>query len=82
MSFSLFDILGLIGAGFILATYAGLQAGKVDPKSVTYSALNALGAGLILLSLYFDFNMAAAVIESAWLLISLFGLFKAWGLRH
>ena len=71
------DILGIIGVVFILAAYLALQIEKLSPKSLTYSALNGLGAALILVSLYFDFNLSAALIESAWLLISLFGLFKA-----
>lgn len=71
------DIAGLIGVGFILLAYALLQLERIDPKRAPYSVLNAIGAALILISLYFDFNMPAAVIESAWLLISLFGLAKA-----
>jgi len=35
------------------------------------------GALLILISLYFSFNLASFIIEIAWLLISIFGLFKA-----
>ena len=77
MTLTPYDILGIIGVLLILAAYLGLQLEKLNPKSALYSALNAIGAGLILLSLYFDFNLSAALIESAWLLISIFGLFKA-----
>ena len=71
------DILGIIGVVLILAAYLALQLEKMDPKSVVYSALNGVGAALILLSLYYDFNLSAALIEIAWLVISIFGLFKA-----
>jgi len=77
MTMSPYDALGIIGVVLILAAYLALQLEKIDPKSVAYSALNGLGAALILVSLYFDFNLSAALIESAWLAISVFGLFKA-----
>lgn len=76
---TLFDILGLIGVFIILLVYGLLQAEKISASDWRFSALNALGAALILVSLIFDFNLPAFVIEFAWLAISLFGLAK--GLR-
>lgn len=72
-----YDGVGSIGVVLILAAYLWLQLEKLDPQALTYSAMNALGAFLILVSLYFDFNFSAALIESAWLIISLFGLAQA-----
>jgi len=72
------DIIGLIGVGLILITYAALTLEKIDPKGWRYSAGNGLGAVLILFSLYFTFNLASFVIEIAWLAISLIGLWKAF----
>ena len=72
------DVIGLIGVGLILLTYAALTLEKIDPKGWRYSAGNGFGAVLILVSLYFSFNLASFVIEIAWLAISLFGLWKAW----
>jgi hypothetical protein len=40
---------------------------------VAYSLANALGAVLILVSLYFDFNLSAVIIELFWAAISLMG---------
>jgi len=76
------DILGIAGVVLILTAYLALQLEKMDPKSVAYSFLNGAGAAFILVSLYFDFNLSAALIESAWLLISIFGLFKAMRSRQ
>jgi len=76
------DILGIVGVVLILTAYLALQLEKMDPKSVAYSFLNGAGAAFILVSLYFDFNLSAALIESAWLLISIFGLFKAMRSRQ
>jgi len=70
------DLLGNLGVLFILATYLLLQLEKIDVSSLAYSALNAAGAGLILYSLVFEFNLSAFLIESAWLAISLYGLVR------
>ena len=78
MDYGLHDFLGNLGVVLILATYLLLQLQRMSPASVSYSALNALGAVLILYSLSVDFNLSAVIIESAWLLISLFGI---WRLR-
>ena len=73
-----YDVIGLVGVSLILLAYALLQAGRLLHSSLIYSVMNGLGAGLILCSLYFDFNLSAALIESAWLIISLFGMARWW----
>ena len=72
------DVIGLIGVGIILVTYAALTLEKMDPKGWRYSVGNGIGAVLILTSLFYSFNLASFVIEIAWLAISGFGLWKAW----
>ena len=71
------SLAGLVGVAAILASYALLQAGRLRADQALYSALNAAGAGLILVSLAFDFNLPSAVIESVWLVLSLWGLVRA-----
>ena len=46
-----------------------------------YSALNALGAALIIVSLLFDFNLSAFIIELFWVIISLFGIVQFYRRR-
>lgn len=75
------DMIGLIGVAMILIAYALLQFGRLAPTDWRYSALNGLGASLILVSLYYDFNLPTFVIEVAWVVISLFGLWQAFQ-RH
>ena len=68
------DFVGNIGVFCVLAAYLLLQLEKLDVTSLFYSVLNAFGAGLVVFSLLYDFNLSAMVIETAWLLISLFGI--------
>ncbi|HVQ55399.1 MAG TPA: hypothetical protein VMS29_01470 [Pyrinomonadaceae bacterium] len=76
MTFAWYDILGTLGVAIIILTYAFLQLGRISSGQVIYSLLNAVGASLILISLYFDFNFPSVVVEFFWLLISLFGIGK------
>ncbi|RLA00571.1 MAG: hypothetical protein DRQ47_09300 [Gammaproteobacteria bacterium] len=70
------DILGLLGSILIIIGYLLLQMEKISSKKFIYSFINGLGALLIIVSLYFNFNLSAFVIEFFWLLISIFGLYK------
>lgn len=76
MGFTWYDILGTIGVAIIILTYVLLQVERVRSDQLIYSLLNAIGALLILLSLYFNFNLPAFFVEFFWLLISLFGIGK------
>jgi hypothetical protein len=61
----------------ILLVYLQLQTGRVASDSIRFSAVNGIGALLILVSLTQSFNLSAFVIEVAWLLISVYGLLRA-----
>jgi hypothetical protein len=72
-----YDFLGNIGVAFIVSTYLLLLLNKINSMSLHYSLLNAVGAGLVTLSLFFDFNLSAFVIEAFWLIISVVGIVRA-----
>jgi hypothetical protein len=71
-----YDVLGTLGVAVIILTYAMLQLGRIRSEQIQYSLLNAFGASLILVSLYFEFNFPSVVVEAFWLLISIFGIGK------
>lgn len=73
-----FNTIGIIGVFLVLVAYFFLQIDKLRQDSVLYSLLNLVGSFLILISLYFAWNLASGVIEIAWFLISLLGLIKAF----
>ena len=82
MTYAWYDILGTLGVAVIILTYVLLQIGKVRSEQLVYSVLNAVGAALILVSLYFAFNFPSFVVEFFWLLISLFGVGKWLRQKH
>ncbi len=71
---NIFDVFGSIGAITIVITYMLLQLKKIKSDDLLYSILNAIGAGLILLSLIYKFNLSAFLIEIFWLFISIYGI--------
>ena len=71
-----FDIVGVTGALLIVTAYFLLQTEKISNQSPSFSIINALGALLFLISLCFEFNLAAFFIEFFWLLISVYGVWK------
>ena len=74
MTYSIYDVLGNIGVFLIILTYFLLQIRKLTSESLLYSVLNALGASLIIVSLLFDFNLSAFIVEAFWVIISLIGI--------
>lgn len=82
MSFAWYDAVGTLGTAIIIITYTLLQVGRVRSEELIYSMLNAAGATLIIVSLYFNFNFPAFVVEFFWLLISLFGVGKYLRRKH
>ncbi|MEM7727671.1 MAG: hypothetical protein AAF311_00180 [Pseudomonadota bacterium] len=75
------DMIGLSGVACVLFAYWALQTERLKAEDWRFSAVNAMGAVLILVSLHHTFNLASFVIEVVWLAISLFGLWKAWRRR-
>ena len=76
MSIAWYDIIGSVGVGIIIFTYVLLQTERLRSEQPSYSILNAAGACLILVSLYFSFNFPSFIVEFFWLLISLYGVYK------
>jgi len=76
MKYGWHDLLGIIGVVLIIATYMLLQLEKLSATSFLYSATNGLGASLILVSLIYEFNLSAFIIEAFWLLISTYGIVR------
>jgi hypothetical protein len=76
MNYGFTDFLGNIGVLLIIIDYLLLQLNRLSSNSLSYSLLNAVGATLIIISLIFNFNLSAFIMEAIWVIISLFGLVR------
>ena len=65
MTYGWHDLLGNFGVVLVLAIYMLLQLEKLSATGFLYSATNGLGALLILVSLTFEFNLSAFLIEAS-----------------
>ncbi|OGT59263.1 MAG: hypothetical protein A3F14_01185 [Gammaproteobacteria bacterium RIFCSPHIGHO2_12_FULL_43_28] len=70
------DMIGIIGVVLVLVAYYLLSTNKLSSRNLSYPLLNLIGAFLILYSLLFNWNLASVVIEMAWILISVIGLYR------
>ena len=78
MQFSLefHDIGGTVVVVRVVGMYSLLQLGKISSERLLFSVLNGFGSAFILFSLYFEFNLSAALIEGFWLVASVYGFFR------
>ena len=76
MNYMWYDLVGMLGVAVIIVTYLMLQLERLEGAGLAYSLLNAAGASMVLVSLYYEFNLSAVVVEGFWVLISLLGVAK------
>jgi multidrug transporter EmrE-like cation transporter len=81
MSYGPLDLIGNIGVVVLMITYLGLQLNKLSSDGLAYSLLNAIGASLVIVSLLFNFNLSALLMEVFWVLISLIGIYRYFRLK-
>jgi uncharacterized protein with PQ loop repeat len=70
------DILGTIGVSFLLLAFLLQIVKVVKSDSAIYSILNVLGAGLAGYSSFLLHFKPFIVLESFWVMVSLFSLYK------
>ena len=78
----IYNITGIIGVSLIIITYFLLQAGKMKGDDLLYPLINLVGAIMVLISLYRFYNLASVIIEVFWIIISIYGIFKALKKRN
>lgn len=71
-----FELFGLLGVLTYIGSYVVLQTGYVKDNSLAYILTSMLSAVLILISLSESFNLAAALVQVFWIIISLVGVFR------
>ena len=78
MVFELHEIIGLLGAFLYLYTYARIQIRGQYAMTMEYSLLNFLAAAFVMYYLTANWNLSSAVIQSTWMMISSYGLYKCF----
>jgi len=81
MNYGPLDFLGNAGVVMLMVTYLMLQLNKISSDGLAYSLLNAVGASLIVVSLLYDFNLSALLMEVFWVLISFVGIYRYFRLK-
>jgi hypothetical protein len=75
------DLVGLLGVAAYLTAYALLQLNRLGSHDPRYLVLNAAGSALILVSLFYDFNLPSFVTQTAWLVFTAVGFVRSRGGR-
>jgi hypothetical protein len=68
------NILGLIGSAIVIVAYFAVARGSITADSKPYYLTNLIGAALIFTSLWWSWNLPAAIVEGFWAAISVYGL--------
>ncbi len=69
------DWIGFIGVTILLATFFLNLIGKIKKDSLVYLFLNFIGAGLACFASVLLHYLPFIILEAAWTLVSLVGLF-------
>lgn len=65
-----FEIIGVTGFGLYVLNYTLLTFHKLDSYAAIYFAINLVAASCVLVSLLVSFNLASAMIQVFWVMIS------------
>jgi hypothetical protein len=76
MNVAWYDVVGTAGVALIVVAYLLLQLGRLRSEALSYSLMNGVGASLVVLSLVFNFNLSAFLVEAFWVLISVLGVVR------
>jgi len=76
LAYAWYDFAGNIGVGLMVLGYLLLQSEKISSRDLSYLLMNGVGALLVVISLLYQFNLSAFLVEVFWLLISIYGLIR------
>ena len=79
---SIYGMIGIIGVGFYLGSYALLQTGFLRGSGLAYTILNLIAASCVAISLIDAFNLSSLVIQMSWIMISMVGLTRIYLFRY
>lgn len=76
------QIAGVIGTLVYISSYFLVQMGWIKAPGYSYCIFNIIAASLVGISLFYEFNLASALIQMSWILISIAGISKLVFFNH
>ncbi|MDQ2864304.1 MAG: hypothetical protein M3R50_11785 [Bacteroidota bacterium] len=70
------DWIGSIGVAILLLAFVLILINKISKEGTTYLLMNVIGSGLACIASYLIHYMPFIILELAWMVASLFGLWK------
>lgn len=70
-----FDAIGVAGFGLYVLNYSLLTVQKLNAQQITYFVINLIAASMVLIGLIHAFNLASAMIQGFWIVISIYAIF-------
>ena len=70
------QVAGLAGAVTYICNYLMIAMDRLTSRSPLYYLLQLTGASLVMISLMAQFNMAAAIVQGFFILVSMLGIFR------
>lgn len=78
ITITILQIVGFIGALFVLVAYVSHQLKRMDPRRPLYNALNFIGGSLLFYVAFHPFQAGFVLMEGVWVVVSLVALFRAF----
>lgn len=79
---TLFEVAGLLGVLLYIGSYAALQTGFIRGHGYLYASINLAAASCVMISLAGAFNLSSALIQGAWIIISIVGITRIFLLHR
>lgn len=70
------NYIGLAGGITVVIAYLLLSAGSITSHGLAYPVMNILGSVGLLVSLVWHFNIASVIVNTVWVIIGIFGLWR------
>ena len=76
VSVEVYQAIGVAGFVLYMLSYFLLQIGRIEGSDNSYILMNLMAASFVLVSLVHNFNLASALIQISWIIISIIGLIR------
>lgn len=68
-------------SALLAGSYCPLQSGRLPDTGLPYQLINIAGSSRTLVSLFGGFNLAVALLQCTWIVISVYGIARGWRVR-